>query len=233
MVGKIVKVGLVGLMFIGTVSLGKGSILKGDGISLNYMDEYGSSQTTIIKRNHDKICNDKAHVNGADPDVIWGGNYAASSVPDVCKKTFVTTVGKISPVKMEGIETYGELEVIDYMKRAQTDKNLLLVDARMAHWYAQGTIPTSMNIPFKSFDPTHQDFELVMDAANVEYNEGIYDFTNAKTLLLFCNGIWCPQSTWAIENLLKIGYPKEKLIWYRGGMYSWTSVNLTTIIPTH
>ena len=232
MVGKRVKVGLVGLMFIGTVSLGKGSVLKGDGISLNYMDEYGSSKTTVIKRNHDKICSDKAQVNGADPDVIWGGSYANSSVPDACKKTFVTTVGKVSPMKIaDGIETYGELEVIEFMKKKQTGKNLVLVDARMRPWYMKGTIPGAVNLSFKTFSPTHQDFEIVMDTAGVEYDEGVYDFKNAKTLLLFCNGVWCPQSTWAIENLLKIGYPKEKLLWYRGGMYSWKTLNLTTIVP--
>jgi len=164
--------------------------------------------------------------------VVWSGSYAASSVPDACKKTFVTTIGKISPIKIaDGIETYGELEVIEFMKKQQTDKSLVLVDARMRPWYLKGTIPGAVNLPFKTFAPTHQDFEIVMDTAGVEYEEGIYNFKNAKTLLLFCNGVWCPQSTWAIENLLKIGYPKEKLLWYRGGMYSWKMLNLTTIVP--
>jgi hypothetical protein len=86
-------------------------------------------------------------------------------------------------------------------------------------------------MPFKSFNPKHQDFEIVLDTAGVEYEDGKFDFSNAKTMLLFCNGTWCPQSVWAIENLIKIGYPKEKLLWYRGGMNSWTSLNLTTIVP--
>ncbi len=232
MLGKMVKIGLVGTLFFGNLVFGIDSVLKGDGVTLNYVDEYGTSKSTVIKRNHDKICNDKSKVNGADPDVVWGGNYATSSVPDACKKTFITTIGKISPIKIsEGIETYGELEVIEFMKKQQTDKNLVLVDARMRPWYLKGTLPGAVNLPFKTFSPTHQDFEIVMDTAGVEYEEGIYNFKNAKTLLLFCNGVWCPQSTWAIENLLKIGYPKEKLLWYRGGMYSWKMLNLTTIVP--
>ena len=218
----------IGVAFAADANKKKGSILKNEGVTINYINENEESKTTVIKRITDPACK---KVNGMNPSVIWGGDYAQADVPANCKKTFVTTVGKISPIKMKGIETYGELEVIDYMKRAQTDKNLLLVDARMADWYAQRTIPTSINIPFKSFNPKLADFEIVMDAANVVYDEGVYDFSNAKTLLLYCNGIWCPQSTWAIENLLKIGYPKEKLIWYRGGMYSWTSVNLTTVVP--
>ena len=148
-----------------------------------------------------------------------------------CKKTFVTTVGKISPIKQEGIETYGELEVIDFIQRAQMDKNLLLIDARMSPWYMKGTIPSAINISFKLFEPKHPEFETVLETAGVEVDEGKYNFENAKTLLLFCNGIWCPQSTWAIENLLKIGYPKEKLLWYRGGIQSWKMLNLTTIVP--
>ena len=81
-------------------------------------------------------------------------------------------------------------------------------------------------------------FKKVNDAGGVHgreiemtYEDGKYNFKNAKTMLLFCNGVWCPQSTWAIENLLKIGYPKEKLMWYRGGMYSWKMLNLTSVIP--
>ncbi|MEA1914709.1 MAG: hypothetical protein U9N30_05260 [Campylobacterota bacterium] len=77
-------------------------------------------------------------------------------------------------------------------------------------------------------DPNEEKVSVVLKRI---HDEGIYDFSSAKTMVLFCNGIWCPQSSWAIQNLIKIGYPKEKLKWYRGGMYSWTSVNLTTIIP--
>jgi len=220
---------LLAISFITTSILANGLGLKKSGVSINYEDDNGDKKTIIIKRIHNNKCK---NVNGMDPDVIWGGDYARKDVPIECKKTYVTTVGVISPIKIApGIETYGELEVINFMKKAQTNKNLLLVDARMAQWYEKGTIPTSINMPFKSFDPKNADFEVVLDIAGVEIDEGIYDFSEAKTLLLYCNGTWCPQSVWAIQNLLKIGYPKEKLIWYRGGMNSWTSLNLTTIIP--
>ena len=207
----------------------KGPILKGKGVSIIHLDENDEKTTTVIKRVHDPKCK---KVNGMDPNVVWGGDYAKADVPASCKKTFVTTIGKISAIKIaKGIETYGELEVIEFMKKAQNDENMLLIDARMTPWFEKITIPTSINLPFKSFNPKNDDFELVMDSAGVEYDEGVYDFSNAKTLLLFCNGAWCPQSGWAIQNLIKIGYPKEKLLWYRGGLYSWTSLNLTTIVP--
>ena len=217
------------LSIISNSVFANGLALKKAGVSIDYEDENGDEKTIAIKRIHNNKCN---KVNGTSPDVIWGGDYARDDVPAECKKTYVTTVGIISPIKIApGIETYGELEVIDFMKRAQTDESLLLVDARMLEWYEKRTIPTSINMPFKSFDPKNADFEIVLDTAGVEVDEGVYDFSGAKTLLLYCNGIWCPQSVWAIQNLLKIGYPKEKLLWYRGGMNSWTSLNLTTIVP--
>ncbi len=203
--------------------------LKKQGVTITYENENGDKETSTIKRVHNNKCK---KVNGMDPNVIWGGDFAHKDVPSECKKTYVTTVGLISPIKIaDGIDTYGELEVIKFMQDAQEDEDLLLVDARMVAWYEKRTIPSSVNLPFKSFDPKNPDFEVVLDTAGVDFDEGVYDFSEAKTMLLFCNGTWCPQSVWAIENLLKIGYPKEKLLWYRGGMNSWTSLNLTTIIP--
>lgn len=222
---------VLGLSVSILVAANKQNVLKNEGVIIEYQNSDYEMEKIAIKRIHDDKCKD---VKGMNPDVIWGGDYAKSNVPAECKKTYVTTVGKLSPVKIaEGIDTYGELEVIEFIKKAQKDESMILVDARMANWYQKGTIPTAINMSFKAFNPKHADFEIVLDTAGVEYDEDtkVYDFTEAKTMVLFCNGIWCPQSTWAIENLIKLGYPKDKLKWYRGGMYSWTSVNLTTIVP--
>ena len=205
--------------------------LKDKGVALDYVNSFDEKKSVVIKRIHDSECK---KVDGSSPNVIWGGDFANKEVGNNCKKTFVTTVGKISPAKIaEGIDTYGELEVIDFIQKSTTDENLMLIDARLANWYEKGTIPTSTNISFKRFDKTKYptEFEDTLEELGVEIEDGKYSFQDAKTLLLFCNGIWCPQSTWAIQNLLKIGYPKEKLKWYRGGMYSWTMLNLTTIVP--
>ena len=228
MFSKTIKVVLIMTISLGTL-MANNLHLKKEGVTINFEDENGDAKTTVIKRIHNDNCK---KVNGMDPNVIWGGDYAHTDVPADCKKTYVTTVGLISPIQIApNVKTYGELEVINFMKEAQTNKDMILVDARMEAWYLQRTIPSAINMSFKSFRPTHADFEIVLDTAGVEYDEGVYDFSGAKTMLLFCNGTWCPQSVWAIENLIKIGYPAEKLLWYRGGMNSWTSLNLTTIIP--
>ena len=58
-----------------------------------------------------------------------------------------------------------------------------------------------------------------------------YDFSEAKDLLLWCNGPWCDQSPRAINALIAEGYPPEKLRYYRGGMQLWKIFGLTTIQP--
>lgn len=205
--------------------------LKNKGVAIDYKNAFDESKHIVINRVRDDACK---KVDASSPDVIWGGDYARVDVGANCKKTFATTVGKISPMKIaDGIDTYGELEVIDFIQKASTDKNLMLIDARLAAWHERGTIPSAINISYKRFDKSKYptEFEDTLDMVGVSVENEKYDFSNAKTLLLFCNGIWCPQSSWAIENLLKIGYPATKLKWYRGGMYSWNMLNLTTVKP--
>ena len=59
-----------------------------------------------------------------------------------------------------------------------------------------------------------------------------WNFGKAKELLLWCNGPWCDQSPRAIRNLLALGYPAEKLRYYRGGMQDWMVLGLTVTVPT-
>lgn len=221
------------LIFLSILTFSKAEVidydLKWDGVTINHQGAADNEpREHIIKRIHDEECR---KINGADPKVIWSDNYAKKDISKNCKKTFVTTVGKITPMKItDKIKTIGELELINFIEKSQTNKNMLLIDARLPDWYAQKTIPTAENIPFTYFNPKKypDDFYDVLEMIGVVEEAGKYDFSNAKELVLFCNGAWCPQSTFAIENLIKIGYPEEKISWYRGGMYSWAMLNLTT-----
>jgi len=168
-----------------------------------------------------------------DNKTVWEGHYTPKSTPAVCKGTLVQTVGKISPMHMaEGIESYGELEVLDFIKRMAKDKRLILVDSRGSDWFEYDTIPGATNYWFsmvKNPDKYPDEFEFMLDELGVEQREnGTYDFSNAKTMLLFCNGPWCGQSPQAIRAYLKIGYPVAKMKWYRGGMHVWKSLSMTT-----
>jgi hypothetical protein len=53
----------------------------------------------------------------------------------------------------------------------------------------------------------------------------------AKDLVLWCNGPACGQSPRAIRGLLDVGYPGEKISYYRGGMQMWQLWGLTTVVP--
>ena len=114
----------------------------------------------------------------------------------------------------------------------QHDKNLLLVDARMPPWFKYRTIPGAINMPFiyfKKRDEYEFEFEYAMKYLNaILGKDGYYDFSHAKTLAIFCNGPWCSQSVAMINALLELGYPEEKLKWYRGGMQDWLGAGMTS-----
>ncbi|BAF72124.1 rhodanese-like domain-containing protein [Sulfurovum sp. NBC37-1] len=185
--------------------------------------------TYHVKRKIPDICK-KVPINN---EMLWTGNFANPKVPTVCKSTFVHTKGKLLPMHLEeGLETFGELEVLIFLKEMQKDKNMLLLDSRTKPWFDYMTIPGAVNMPFIYFKK-HKEYEFHFEYA-LKYlgvkkdANGEYDFTEAKTLLLFCNGPWCTQSPEMIFALLKIGYPAEKLKWYRGGMQDWLGAGMTS-----
>jgi hypothetical protein len=49
----------------------------------------------------------------------------------------------------------------------------------------------------------------------------------AKHVELFCNGLWCGQSPTAIGTMVSLGYPAERIFYYRGGTQSWRGLGLT------
>ncbi len=147
--------------------------------------------------------------------------------PPFCVRPIVTA---------KGVETVAELEVLSYMKQRDLgDQSILIVDARMPVWYKKGTLPDSVSVPFNKINKSKGADEVsIADALEIfgatEGDKG-WNFDNAKTLILFCNGPWCGQSPLAISGLLGEGYPADKLKWYRGGMQDWEILGLTTVKP--
>ncbi len=128
----------------------------------------------------------------------------------------------------KGVETYGELEVLDFLSK----KKGIFIDARLANWYERSAIPGAVNIPFKHFLSDAPEQEKVLKKLGGEHDKnGEWNFSKAKTILLYCNGAWCGQSPTAINALIEAGYPEEKMKYYRGGMQAWQLLGLTTIVP--
>ncbi|MCG6883622.1 MAG: rhodanese-like domain-containing protein [Silicimonas sp.] len=133
-----------------------------------------------------------------------------------------------------GVETYGELELLAFLENEVQGGTGALIDARVESWYRGGTIPGATNLAFNLFDnPKSNPFmvPVLQLFGGVQLDEGTWDFSEAKTLALFCNGPWCGQSPLAIRNLLSVGYPPEKLKYYRGGMQSWLSLGFSVHVP--
>ncbi|MCG6937870.1 MAG: rhodanese-like domain-containing protein [Gammaproteobacteria bacterium] len=134
-----------------------------------------------------------------------------------------------------GVETIAEIEMLDYLSRMSAgDDTILVIDSRTPDWVKKGTIPGARNIPWTSLNPVKgadpiSILEIMENEFGVKENDDSLDFTNAKTVVMFCNGMWCGQSPNNIRNLLKLGYPADKIKWYRGGMQDWEILGLTTV----
>ena len=161
----------------------------------------------------------------------------------------------IQPMKLaDGVETLGEVEVIEYATKMEAgDKSIMLVDSRTPDWVSKGTIPGAVNVSWKELTPsqgatTEGITKVMTEQFNVKVAEGaddiaiddaianntvseVFDYSGAKTLVMFCNGMWCGQSPASIKTLLKYGYPAERIKWYRDGMQSWEILGFTTAKP--
>ena len=139
-------------------------------------------------------------------------------------------VQKITPIK--GVKTIAELELIDFIENRVYKKKGLLVDARLKKLFLLETIPGAINIPFTiALSDSKKVKNTLFNILGATKNkDGSYDFSKAKELAVFCNGIWCEQSPIFIKAMVEHGYPKEKLYYYRSGMQGWKLLGLTTVV---
>lgn len=116
----------------------------------------------------------------------------------------------------EGVTTIGELELLDML----ADPKVTVIDSRTPDWFSAGTIPGAVSIPY-----TRIVDELGRLGCLPDF-EG-WDCSEAQHVALFCNGLWCGQSPTAIRAMISVGYPAERIHYYRGGMQSWRMLGLT------
>lgn len=159
--------------------------------------------------------------NQIDPD------YALTSRP--CPPYCIQPM-QIAP----GVDTLGELEVLAFLEGAARGERGLLIDSRDVEWAARsGVIPGATQLPWTRLHPAHAEAEAIADILQMQFGAArsgpLWNFENARTLVLYCNGAWCGQSPTNIRQLLALGYPAHKLKWYRGGMQAWKSLGLPTV----
>jgi rhodanese-related sulfurtransferase len=202
------------------------------GVVVTMKDKQGKAYGITVQRVIPEECK-KVLINNT---TFWTGDFAHKSVPKACKSTYVHTKGKLLPMHLDvDLETYGELEILFTLKEMKSNPNLLLIDSRKKQWFAYRTIPGAINMPFDYFKQRDEyEFEFAFALkylGAVKDEDGDYDFDNVKTLVIFCNGPWCRQSPDMIFALMEVGYPPEKLKWYRGGMQDWLSAGMTSTRP--
>ncbi|MBT3705414.1 MAG: rhodanese-like domain-containing protein [Proteobacteria bacterium] len=206
--------GMLSMALLGPVSANKPVGIWGDQMEVT-VTHNGTS--TDITRNQDN----KNTVNPA---------FAKTSRP--CPP-FCIQPAVLAP----GVETIAERELMHYAEMMSNgDSSIIVIDSRTPNWVAKGTIPSAINVPWTSLNPakgaTPIDIaEIMQSVFNVTESEGLFDFSDAKTAVMFCNGMWCGQSPNNIKNLLKFGYPAHKIKWYRGGMQDWEILGLSTAKP--
>ncbi|MCB1724166.1 MAG: rhodanese-like domain-containing protein [Gammaproteobacteria bacterium] len=188
-----------------------------------------------ITRSMDKF---EGSIDGKPVTIMRNQDQSATVNPAFAKTSRKCPPFCIQPMSLAaGVETIGELELIDYLeKMAAGNKEILLIDSRTPDWVARGTIPGSINLPWTKLNPSKAGdplsiAEIFTGTFGVTEFEGLWDFRDAKTLVMFCNGMWCGQSPANIRTLLRFGYPADKLKWYRGGMQDWEILGLTTVTP--
>jgi len=157
-------------------------------------------------------------------------NKLTNSYTKTSRPTPPFGIQPFQPIK--GIETVSELDVIDFIKDDLSKNRGILIDARMPKWNKAGTIPGSTNIPFSVLTPsTKVSYGKILGLLGAKKEGEKWNFKNAQSLLIFDNGPWCQQGLRAMQNLVQVGYPKSKILYYRGGMQYWQILGLTTIIP--
>ena len=135
---------------------------------------------------------------GSNVKISRDQNNKATITPAFAKTSRKCPPFCIQPMQVApGVTTVGELELLDFL-----GKGGFVIDNRTVEWHVKGTIPGAVNIPHT---------QIASRLGELGCKKGAkWDCSNAKKVLLFCNGMWCGQSPTGIRAMLREGYPAEK-----------------------
>ncbi|MGJ8622628.1 MAG: rhodanese-like domain-containing protein [Yoonia sp.] len=118
-----------------------------------------------------------------------------------------------------GVKTIAELEVLEFLSLGEG----VLVDGRIRSQYEEGTIPGAVSVPYTEAADRLGEFGCEIDF------DGWICGDDVPNVVLFCNGPWCGQSPTAARRMIEVGFPAEKIYYYRGGMQNWNMLGLTVM----
>jgi len=136
----------------------------------------------------------------------------------------------IQPIKMhKDIQTIAEVELLKFMKTKGNQKKGLVVDLRPKQDYKKESIPSAVNIPAKTKDNKAKVEKILKVLGAKRLADGSLDTSNVMEVAFYCNGLWCDKSSEFIKAFLELGYPAEKMLYYRGGFQMWKILGFTTV----
>lgn len=127
-----------------------------------------------------------------------------------------------------GVQTVGEREVIAFVANVVSAGEGLLIDSREPDRRSTGFIAASVNVPTSLVQPDNPFMSDIMTALGARAFEGTLNFSDAMPLVIFDDGPTTSDAPALITQLISVGYPADKLSYYRGGMLVWTALGLNT-----
>ncbi len=127
--------------------------------------------------------------------------------------------GWIQPIiPVAGVHPVGEIEILN----AMNDRDALLVDMREPMDRANGTIEGSVSI-------VYTEVANRLNELGCTKLDGKWECSKAKKVFAFCNGPVCPQSPTAILAMTRVGFPADRVYYYRGGMLDWEALGFPIV----
>ncbi len=130
------------------------------------------------------------------------------------------TKGFIQPlVPQPGVTPVTEIDVL----HALNDPSTMVIDMRDDEEPLGPTIPNSYHIPYTELE------DRLDELGCQPRGKSQWDCTNAFKIVAFCHGPMCVQSPAGIARIVHMGFPVNKISYYRGGMMDWEALGLTTV----
>lgn len=114
----------------------------------------------------------------------------------------------------ENIPHFSEVDA-ETLRALVANGSAILLDARPPHDYQTGCIPGGVSLPISKFKETYDSVAPLL--------------ADGKTIITYCEGIHCTDSSMLALALHKMGY-KDILV-YKGGIEEWTELGNEVKIP--
>lgn len=183
--------------------------------------------TALIAQEAGQLTNVSFLLNGQEQSISQANDINPTDVAALFDRSAACAGICLAPMSAaEGVATVGELDVIDFVTEVVANGDGLLIDSRAPEAREVGAIVSSINLPGSLLgedNPFRNDILLALGAREFE---GIFNFADAMPLMVFDAGPASQDAAQLINTLVSLGYPEEKIQYYRGGMQVWAALGL-------